>query len=115
MGEEIKRLVVRENLFDDIELEGDIGVIANKLLELEKYHLILGYSDIKLEMQYPEADAIYYSVFGDRLENDREYNARLRKIKRKSELGARKELDRQTSESMLFDLLRLKLGISEKA
>jgi hypothetical protein len=111
MSDQVEKLIVSENLDDDIELEGDIGVIAAKLLELEKFYQGQGYTDIKLEKQFPKADAIHYSVFGDRLETDRECHARLRETKRKSELEAMKEGDRQCLDAMLLDLLRQRLDV----
>jgi hypothetical protein len=111
---DIEKLVISENLVSDIELEGDIGIIASKLLELEKYYLGQGYSDIKLEMQYTATDATYYSVFGNRLETDREHHARLRDMKRERDLKARRELYRETSDSILFDLLRQRFEISNR-
>jgi hypothetical protein len=115
MSDQVERLVVSENLDDDVELEGDIGVTAAKLLELEKFYKGQGYSNIKLEKQFPKADAIHYSVFGDRLESDREYHARLRESKRKSELEARNEGDRQCLDTMLLDLLKQRLDVGRQA
>ena len=115
MDEAIEKLVVSENLVNDIELEGEIAVIVAKLLEVEKFYLSQGYSNIKLEMQFPQADVIHYSVFGNRLETDREYHSRLREAKRKNDLQAWHEGDRQCVDTMLLDLLRQRLGISERA
>jgi hypothetical protein len=109
-----ERLVMSENLVDDIELEGEIAVIAAKLLEVEKFYLSQGYSDIKMEMQFPACDAIHYSVFGNRLETDREYHSRLREAKRKSEMKSRKEGDQQFLDTMILDLLKQKLGIADR-
>lgn len=111
MGRVAKRILIRKNLAGDLELEGSFESIRNELAHYED-----AYPEYSLSVEryrtYNDYDSESWQLHGERLENDKEYKARLAKneVAREKAKEQRKndKLKKEDYDKALYEKLKKK-------
>lgn len=113
MGRKVERIKVRKGFHEYIDFEGSFESIREMLNSLEEKYPGWDLS-IEREYSYSEYESDKWDLYGSRLENDEEYEARMEKNRNARKAAAEKrkldKLKKEQEERELFEKLKDKYG-----
>jgi hypothetical protein len=101
------KIWVRETI-DSLEIEGALETLVYFLTKTKDEHPAHTNFQIDSEGDYPED--IHYIITAERLENDREFERRMKKLKKEKEAKKKKEEAKEEDERKEYLRLKRKFG-----
>ena len=113
MGRKAERIQVRKSFHEHLDFEGSFESIREMLNSLEEKYPEWDLS-VEYEYAYSEYEPNSWELYGSRLENDEEYEARMAKnAKARKAANEKRKLDKlkkEAEEKALFEKLKEKYG-----